>query len=176
MHPMSNYPVAPQPQETSAPEPAKFAMLKKLTLVSAAIYLISTLFSLPAAFDSSAMREQMEISGVAVDDAMLQGAQAAAIGTAVASLVVGLGLYALVIIGLYKRKNWARVLGIIFAILSLLGFVFGLFATGLMPGAASTSVVTTVIGVISALVSVYWLVLAFSSQVSEYLRKPSTIG
>ncbi|WP_102160737.1 hypothetical protein [Zhihengliuella halotolerans] len=173
---MSNYPVAPEPQETAAPEPSKFAMLKKLTLVSAALYLISTLVGLPAAMDTSAVREQLELSGVPADDTMLQATQATAIGTAIAMLVVGLGLYALVIIGLYKRKNWARVLGIIFAIISLVGFLFSLFASGLMPGAASQSVFTTILGVVSALVTVYWLVLAFSSQVSEYLRKPSPLG
>ncbi|RZU62159.1 hypothetical protein [Zhihengliuella halotolerans] len=173
---MSNYPVAPEPQETAAPEPSKFAMLKKLTLVSAALYLISTLVSLPAAMDNSAIREQMEMSGTTVDDAMLQAAQGVAIGTAIATLVVGLGLYALVIIGLYKRKNWARVLGIIFAILSLVGFLIGLFASGLMPTVASTSVFTTILGIVSALVTVYWLVLAFSSQVAEYLRKPSPLA
>ncbi|GAA3701980.1 hypothetical protein GCM10022377_14530 [Zhihengliuella alba] len=156
----------------TAAEPKQFGLLKKVTIASAVLFVISFIAGLPAATDTAMLREQMEATGAPVDESMLQMAQNMAIGTTVATAVVGLALYALVIIGLYKRQNWARILGIVFAILSVLGGVWSLFNSGAVMAMGGVGVLSIVLGVITLIVNIYWLVLAFNPRVAEYLRKP----
>lgn len=88
---------------------------------------LSVLLTIPT-LDDPAMRntfeEQLRGSGqnVAFDDV-----KGFIIGTMVVFALIGAGLYALVAFNVRKGKNWARILGTVFAALS----VFSLFPAGL---------------------------------------------
>ena len=79
--------------------------------------------------------------------------QASGIGqiTGIVMLVIALGLYALVYVFLKKGKNWARVLGIVLSILSVVGTLIGLLGAMAYGG---LGVVLLVLGLVLVVVNV----------------------
>lgn len=154
-------------------EPKKFSQLKLFTLISLAVYVVS---GLPGLFGSGEAAQQEMITaaeqgGMASGEAAEFADMMVGITTAISwiTLVIGIGLYLLVYFGLTKHKNWARVTGIVFAIIGVVFSVLGL-ASGAVTG-AGFSVLALVLTLVYVAVTIYWLVLAFNSQVKAYLAQ-----
>ena len=90
-----------------------------MIIAAGALWLISLLVAIPA-LDDPAMRstfeEQMRAGGADIDFESIKGV---VIGTMVVMGLIGAGLYALVAFNVRKGKNWARILGTVFAALSI---------------------------------------------------------
>jgi hypothetical protein len=94
-----------------------------LILAAGALWVISMLVSL-GALDTPAVRDmfeqQMAASGTSVDFESIKGVL---IGTIVVFAAISAGLYALVAFNVRKGKNWARILGTVFAALSVFNII-----------------------------------------------------
>jgi hypothetical protein len=117
------------------------------------VWVISMLMSL-GTLDSPAVRDlfeqQMATSGTKVDFESLKGVL---IGTIVVIAVITAGLYALVAFNVPKGKNWARILGTVFAALSILN---------LYPLSLAT---------LAALLGIAAIVLLYLPAASPYFQK-----
>ena len=120
-----------QPQAPAA-MPKQVNIAFWLIVASGAVWVISLLVSL-GALDSAAMRDmfqqQMSASGT---DVKYEDLKPFLTGTILVFAAISAGLYALVALNVRKGKNWARILGTVFAALS----VFSLFPLGLSTLAA----------------------------------------
>ena len=162
-------------------EPAKFRTLLKLTLLSAVLYLLSGVASLFTDTEGQT-RSQLEQAGLSpeeIEQALQLGGMVAVISSVVV-LLIGLGLYALVYFGLKSVKNWARILGIVFAILSVVGSVLGMLSFGLLAGlgmdmgidlSSPLGIVATVLSLAALVVNILWLVHAFNKDVAAYTKQ-----
>lgn len=179
--PGSKYGTAPyDPNAFGGPvqEPKEYGLLMKLLYGVFGIYLINQLLGLLATFDDSfvdAVREEYETNPAlagytdAQIDEMMDMVLPMAIGMTIFFMVVGVGLFLLVIMGLRRKKDWARVTGIVFAIIgavfSILGALYqmtGMMAT--MAGMLSMVLMLAYIGL-----TIAWLVMAFNRNVRDYL-------
>ncbi|WP_413542979.1 hypothetical protein [Citricoccus nitrophenolicus] len=157
-------------------EPKKFGLLKKLTLASLSIYVVSSIVSLltsgnEALLDAELEKQsaQMGIPMEQLEEGMEIG-MAIAIGGAVVALVIALVVYLLVFFGLRKSKNWARILGTVFAAIGTLFTLYGLTSIGTMMSVAPVmGTVSIVITVLFLIVNIFWIVTAFSKDVNAYL-------
>ncbi|GAA1144992.1 hypothetical protein [Nesterenkonia lutea] len=166
-------PYAPGTYGGPMAEPKKFSLLKTFTLVSLAIYVLNALPGLFGGGDEARQEmisayEQAGMTGQEAVDAAELGA-AFNTGFAWITLIIGVGLYLLVYFGLVKNKNWARVTGIVFAIigvvLSVVSVAFGaLFGLG-------ADMLVVVLTIVYVIVTIYWLMLAFSGEVKAYLKQ-----
>lgn len=124
-----------------------------LIVGSGVVWLLSVLLSL-GLLDTPELRKQFEdqiaASGTQVDFNSIKGIL---VGTIVAVAVIGAALYALVAFNVRKGKNWARILGTVFAALS----VFSLFPLG--PGT------------LAALAGIAGIVLLYLPEASQYFQK-----
>lgn len=158
------------------PEPPKHRRLLTLTLASAGLWALSLLLLLfQRDTFSQAFRESMEQSGGADTGQQLTAEELAQvtdlltslfIGTTVVLLLIGLALYALVYFPLRKGKNWARILGIVLAIMGTLSALSGVFSFVTTPGAVG--VLASVLSLALVIVNILWLVNAFNPQVASY--------
>lgn len=154
------------------PEPAAFPALLTLTLTSLALYVLS---SLPALFGGEEsierMRDSLRQSGLTPEQveeiAPVVGASVT-VGTIIV-LLIGVALYALVYFNLRGAKNWARILGIVVAILGTLSAVGGIFSFVTFPGIGG--VLASVLSLALVIVNILWLVKAFNPQVAAYTRQ-----
>ena len=142
--PYAQYPSEqPQPSgSTGVPQMVNISFW--LLIASAAIFVISMLTGLTTLDDPmfrDAFETQIEGSGAGVTYEDMKGVIA---GTLVVFAIIGLALYLLVAFFVRKGKNWARVLGTVFAALS----IFGLF------GPPSFATIGTLLG-IAAIVLLY---------------------
>jgi hypothetical protein len=126
-----------------------------LLIASGAIFVISMLLGLTQ-LDDPLFRQTFEdqmaaggASGVTYED--IQGVIA---GTLVVFAIIGAGLYLLVAFFIRKGKNWARILGTVFAALS----VFSLFS---VPS----------IGTLGTLMGIAAIVLLYLPAAAPYFRK-----
>lgn len=168
------------PTTAGAPmaKPAKQRLLEKLTLVSMALSLISTVaYSAVMAGDDFAdfMRESYAEVGVPAEDidAMVDMMGGAAIGGAIFGVVITVGLYLLVYFPLTKGKSWARVLGLVFAFIGVAGALMSLLSSGAFMFGSAVGILGAVAYLAYAVVTVYWIVLAFSQDVRNYLEQQS---
>jgi hypothetical protein len=125
-----------------------------LIIAAGAMWLISVLFAIPA-LDDPAMRstfeQQMAGSGADIDFESIKGV---VIGTMAVFGLIGAGLYALVAFNVRKGKNWARILGTVFAALS----IFSVFPPSL--------------GSLVALAGIVAIVLLYLPAAAPYFQKP----
>lgn len=156
-------------------EPRKYALLKRVTLVSFGLFLIFALLSLiPLASGQAeevarAELEGMDLAGSSVEDAIALG-MTFAWTVLIVPLVIGVTLYLVVYAGLRKVKAWGRNLGIVMAFIGLIYMIiFGVLSNLGMTDA--TVVTTLVISLAWAAVSIWWLVLAFSAPVRGYISQ-----
>lgn len=150
--------------------PPQHARLLKLTLASAGLYLLNLVVSLvvTSTVDLTAAYERL---GFTTEQAQLAATQAAgSMVSTVITAVIALGLYALVYSGLKKGRNWARILGIILAILSAIGTLFGVFGSLLFGGWAVLLIALTVAVLI---VDILWLITAFKAPVRAWFTHRS---
>lgn len=154
-------------------EPNKFRTLKTLTLASLGVYVLSQIFGLMSIFtpeSEQAIRDQFAAMNMPVTDDDINAAMAFSVGLAVVLTVIAVGLYLLVYFGLRAKKNWARITGVVLAILGTVFTVGGL----LMDSGAMTSgmgLVSLALTVAWVALNIYWLVLAFNGQVKAYLEQ-----
>jgi hypothetical protein len=116
--------------------------------------LLNLLVTIPT-LDDPAMRstfeEQLRGSG---QDIAFEDIKGFIIGTMVVFALIGAGLYALVAFNIRKGKNWARILGTVFAALS----VFSLFPLGL----------NTLVGVLG----IAAIIMLYLPGAAPYFQKP----
>ena len=142
--PYAQYP-SEQPQaggSTGVPQLVNISFW--LLIASAAIFVISMLTGLTQLDDPvfrQTFEQQVEGTGAGVTYEDMKGVIA---GTLVVFAIIGAGLYLLVAFFIRKGKNWARILGTVFAALS----IFGLF------GVPSLGTLGTLLG-IGAIVLLY---------------------
>ena len=124
-----------------------------LIVGSGVVWLLSVLLTL-GLVDTPELRQQFEdqmaASGTGVDFNSIKGIIA---GTIVVVAVIGAVLYALVAFNVRKGKNWARILGTVFAALS----VFSLIPLGL--------------GTLAALAGIAGIVLLYLPEAAPYFQK-----
>ena len=149
--PYAQYPSG-QPQ---APGPVPQLVNTSFWLIigAAVLWVISMLVSL-GTLDNPEVRDlfekQMAASGTSVDFQSIKGFL---IGTILVFAVISAGLYALVAFNVRKGKNWARILGTVFAALSIFNIVPLSLAT------------------LAALVGIAAIVLLYLPTTSPYFQK-----
>lgn len=153
-------------------KPPKVDRLFQMTLASLAIYVISGLLGLFAAFSAEgreAARAELEgqdLGGMSVDQAITAGVVVAVVIALVILLVAVIG-YVLVLLGIKKRWGWSRIFGIVLAILGIIFTLIGLFSGG----SAVMVILNVLLGLAFIAVNVYWLILAFNGQVAAWMSR-----
>ncbi|UKA74746.1 Yip1 family protein [Arthrobacter sp. FW306-07-I] len=125
-----------------------------LLIASAAIFVIGMLLGLTQLDDPQfrqLFEQQMQSSGT---DISYDSIKSVIAGTLVVFAIIGAALYLLVAFFIRKGKNWARILGTVFAALS----IFGLF------GVPSLGTLGTVLGIVA-------IVLLYLPAAAPYFRK-----
>jgi len=129
-----------------------------MILAAGALWLISLLVAIPA-LDDPAMRstfeEQMRSSGADVD---FESIKSIVIGTMVVFGLIGAGLYTLVAFNVRKGKNWARILGTVFAALSIF------------------SLLPLSIGTVAVLLGIAAIVMLYLPASAPYFQKQQPFG
>lgn len=129
-----------------------------LIVAAGALWVISMLMSL-GTLDTPAVRDmfeqQMATSGAKVDFESIKGVL---IGTIVVFALISAGLYALVAFNVRKGKNWARILGTVFAALSIFNIIPLSLAT------------------LAALVGIAAIVLLYLPAASPYFQKRQSLA
>ncbi|MCR4526561.1 hypothetical protein NUV30_09285 [Kocuria rhizophila] len=151
--------------------PSTVDRLLKLTLISLAIYVLSSILgfiSLGTIDYSQVAREQGMDPSQAESAAQLAGAFGLVGGIIVT--VIMIGLYLLVYFPLKAGKNWGRILGTIFAVLAILSGIYGLFSgqEGLSTGIFIAGIVLSVIKLI---VDILWIVTAYKAPTSAWFNQ-----
>ena len=152
--PYAQYPSEqPQPSgSTGVPQLVNISFW--LLIAAAAIFVISMLTGLTTLDDPlfrDTFEDQIEGSGAGVTYEDMKGVIA---GTLVVFAIIGLALYLLVAFFVRKGKNWARILGTVFAGLSVLG-LFG----------------PPSLGTISTLLGIAAIVLLYLPAAAPYFRR-----
>ena len=156
--PYAQYP-SEQPQGAAAGGVPKMVNNAFWMIIAAGVLsIISILVAIPA-LDDPAMRstfeEQMQAGGANVDFESIKGL---VIGMMVVVGLIGAGLYALVAFNVRKGKNWARILGTVFAALSIFSLVpFG-------------------VGTVSALLGIAAIVMLYLPASAPYFQKQQPFG
>ena len=133
--PYAQYP-SEQPQATAGmPKLVNTAFW--LIVASGVVWVLSLLMAL-GSLDAPEMRkmfeEQMATSGV---DIRYEDIKGALVGSIVVFALISAGIYALVALNVRKGKNWARILGTVFAALSIFSiFPFSLGTVAVLLGIA----------------------------------------
>ena len=129
-----------------------------MIIAAGALWLISLLVAIPA-LDDPAMRstfeEQMRAGGADIDFESIKGV---VIGTMVVMGLIGAGLYALVAFNVRKGKNWARILGTVFAALSIF------------------SLLPLSVGSIAVLLGIAAIVMLYLPASAPYFQKQQPFG
>jgi hypothetical protein len=149
--PYAQYPAGQQQTVDGAPKLVNIAFW--LIVASGVVWLLSLLLSI-GTLDTPAVRdmfqEQMAASGA---DVNFNEIKPFLVGTIVVFAVISAALYALVALNVRKGKNWARILGTVFAALS----VFSLFPLS--------------IGTLAVLAGIVGIVMLYLPATSPYFRK-----
>ncbi|MGQ1798810.1 hypothetical protein ACT4S5_16985 [Kocuria oceani] len=149
-----------------AAAPPELGRLLTLTLASAGLYLLNQLVGLYAS-STADMSETYEQLGLSADQ--IAQTQSTAMVTSIVTMLIALGLYALIYVFLKKGKNWARILGIVLSILSIVINGLGLFGALLYGG---LGVVLLILGLLLIVVNVLWLVTAFKAPIKQWFARP----
>lgn len=145
--------------------PPEVGRLLTLTLASAGLYLLNRVAGLVASFSADMSQSYAEL-GLSADQ--IAQAESAATVTTIVTLVVALALYALIYVFLKKGKNWARVLGIVLSVLSIVTTAIGLLGALAYGG---VGIVLLVLGLLLLVVNVLWLVTAFKAPVRQWFSQ-----
>jgi hypothetical protein len=152
--PYGQYPSEQAQAATGAGAPKLVNYSFWMIIAAGVLSILSVLIAIPT-LDDPAMRstfeEQLRGSG---QNIAFEDVKGFIIGTMVVFALVGAGLYALVAFNVRKGKNWARILGTVFAALS----VFSLFPPGL----------NTLVGFLG----IAAIVLLYLPGAAPYFQKP----
>jgi hypothetical protein len=161
----TNWP-SQQPGPTTVPQLVNisFWMIIAAGILSAISSLILATTGSDAFINS--MIQQAARQGSEFPPGSLEGMRGGIVVAAVIGAIVSLGLYALVAFPVRKGKNWARILGTVFAAISVLGLA-GLFQFGATYGILQLLVI---------LLGVAAIVLLYLPASAPYFRKPQPFG
>jgi hypothetical protein len=152
--PYGQYPSEQAQAATSAGVPKLVNYSFWMIIAAGVLSILSILITIPT-LDDPAMRstfeEQLRGSG---QNIAFEDVKGFIIGTMVVFALIGAGLYALVAFNVRKGKNWARILGTVFAALS----VFSLFPAGL----------NTLVG----LLGIAAIIMLYLPGAAPYFQKP----
>ena len=156
--------------------PSTIDRLLKLTLVSLGISVLSSILSIIGVLtaDTDALlREQGGAAASqagAADVARMVGTMGTVVG--VIGLIISIGLYLLVYFNLKKGRNWARILGTVFAAIAILSGIFGLFSgtSGMSTGIYIAGIV---LGVVKIVVDILWIVTAYKAPTTAWFNQNS---
>lgn len=163
-----NYP-SEQPQPAGATGvPPQVDLSFKMILAAGAISAISSLVLAFAGGDFfwASMEEQLQSQGQEIPPGMAEGMKSAVMIGGIISALVSIGLYALVAFPVRKGKNWARILGTVFAAISVFG-LFSLFQFGPLYG---------VMQLIAILLGIAAIVLLYLPANAPYFQKQQAFG
>jgi hypothetical protein len=107
------------------------------------------------------LQEQAELQGTELPAGTIEGMQGMVVGFVIVFGLISLGLYALVAFPVRAGKNWARILGTVFAALSVFG-LFNVFSMGPTFG---------VLQILVILMGVAGIVLLYLPANSPYFQK-----
>ncbi|MDO4918157.1 hypothetical protein [Kocuria sp.] len=159
-------------QYTSAVErPAVFDRLLKLTMISLGVYVVSGILGMIAvnSIDFVLVYRDMGMdSATATEMAGKVGGVGGPIGSII-SLVIGIALYLLVWSNLKKGKNWARILGTVFAAISILGGLFGFMNIFIYP--APWNIIMVLLTVVKIIVDILWIVTAYRAPNTAWFKQ-----
>ncbi|MFJ5954422.1 hypothetical protein ACIQC5_00525 [Paenarthrobacter sp. NPDC092416] len=132
---------------------------------------LSAISSLVLAFSGGqpfidAMMQQAAQQGQEFPPGAFEGMQGAMAVGGIIGAIISLGLYALVAFPVRKGKNWARILGTVFAAISVLGLT-SLFTLGALYG---------VLQLLTILLGVAAIVLLYLPASAPYFRKQQAFG
>ena len=160
-------------QHDPAPAPPQLKRLLGLTVASGALYaalgvVVTIIYT---TMDFAAMYQRM---GVPAEDAgqigtMVEQMRGISIASGVIGLVVLVGLYVMEYVFLSKGANWARILGMVLAILSAVAFLGNLFGFWLY---GQWAIVLIGLGIAFIAVNIAWLVTAFSAPLRAWFTRP----
>ncbi|MFE5838477.1 hypothetical protein [Arthrobacter sp. NPDC056493] len=152
--PYGQYPSEQAQASTGAGVPKLVNYSFWLIIAAGVLSILNLLVTIPT-LDDPAMRstfeEQLRGSG---QNIAFEDVKGFIIGTMVVIALIGAGLYALVAFNVRKGKNWARILGTVFAALS----VFSLFPLGL----------NTLVGILG----IAAIVMLYVPGAAQYFQKP----
>lgn len=185
----AQYPPAGNKYGTSGYDPNQnFEMTKpprinrwfQVTMASMILFLVYSAMSVAVLFQSDyaqLFREQFEESGqplpqgTSMEDMVTMSQVGGAVFLIIFALL-GLVIYALVLLGIQKRWNWARILGIVVAILTTLYFAWSLISSLAMASAGGIlAILSIVVLFILVMVNVYWLILAFNRSIAMWMSR-----
>lgn len=164
--------------DTVLGRPRQLEVLRKLTIVSFVLYLVSSVVGTIMAMDESLMRHSLEQTGAftetQINDA-LEGAATIGLITSIVMAAVAVILYVVVIIGVSRAKNWGRIMGIVLAIIGGLFTLYGLVTSlGDFAVAPGLLTVSTVIIVAWLAVTIWWIIIAFNTHVRSYFASSAS--
>ncbi|MGO4591513.1 hypothetical protein [Paenarthrobacter sp. 2TAF44] len=161
----TNWP-SQQPGPTTVPQLVNisFWMIIAAGILSAISSLILATTGSDAFINS--MLQQAAQQGTEFPEGSIEGMRGGIVVAAIIGAIVSLGLYALVAFPVRKGKNWARILGTVFAAISVLGLA-GLFQFGATYGILQLLVI---------LLGVAAIVLLYLPASAPYFRKPQPFG
>lgn len=163
-------------QPFDRPKPEKVDTLRKVAVLSLVLAVIGSLLGIlvtqTAAFQQD-MIDYYRSMGLSAElaEQSASGGVSSIVG-GIVGLLITVALYLVVIIGLSKGKNWARILGIVLVIISI---VLSLGSTGIglilgipLTAGGALGVVAPLLSIVQLAVDVYWLVLAFNRSVARW--------
>ncbi|MBD1542534.1 hypothetical protein G9E11_09800 [Arthrobacter sp. IA7] len=152
--PYGQYPSEQSQAATGAGVPKLVNYSFWMIIAAGVLSILSILITIPTLDDPakrSQFEEQLRGSG---QNIAFEDVKGFIIGTMVVFALIGAGLYALVAFNIRKGKNWARILGTVFAALSL----FSLFPAGL----------NTLVG----LLGIAAIIMLYLPGAAPYFQKP----
>ncbi|WGH84937.1 hypothetical protein [Auritidibacter ignavus] len=161
-------------------EPQASKIAKLLVLASAAVMVVNAILQMVVLDVRGIVTSsfvEIDTTGTGVtEQEVIDGAAGAvstlAYGIATFVLLISLGLYALVYFGMRANKNWARILGIIFAILGGLSSL-GTLLTSFGHVDTAGMIIDLLAGLLGTAIVVYFLVLVFRKDVADWYRVQS---
>jgi hypothetical protein len=160
--PYAQYP-SERPQATGANGIPQLVNISFWLLIgAAAVFVISMLMGIPMLDDPmtrSAFEDAMRSSGATGAEFNFEDFKSVLAGMLVVMAILGAGMYLLVAFFIRKGKNWARILGTVFAALS----VFSLFQ---VPN----------LGTLGTLAGIVAIVLLYLPATAPYFRKQQTFA
>jgi hypothetical protein len=108
------------------------------------------------------MEQQLQSQGQQLPAGSAEGMQGVMMVGSIIGAIISLGLYALVAFPVRKGKNWARILGTVFAAISVLGLFGGIFTFGPVYG---------ILQILVILLGVAGIVLLYLPANSPYFQR-----
>ncbi|TQS92692.1 hypothetical protein EU811_08755 [Arthrobacter sp. TS-15] len=161
----TNWP-SQQPGPTTVPQMVNYAFW--MIIAAGVLSAISSIILATTGADAfiNAMNQQAAQQGTDLPEGSMEGMRGVIGVSAIVGAFISLGLYALVAFPVRKGKNWARILGTVFAAISVLGLT-SLFQFGATYG---------VLQLIVILLGVAAIVLLYLPASAPYFRKAQPFG